>query len=225
MVYTGERGSNAVTGLERRSMEAHPSELRRTRHREEARRAILDATEAILLADGVEQFSIRKLATRCGFTAPTIYHYFRDKDGLIDALLEERFSRLLQRVRRVALGPDHVANVREHARAFLRFGRSNPAFYQLMMRGPRGGQERTVLAAERAREIMSVPLEALLREGRLYTDDLEAARQAMWAVLHGLISLQITLPSHPWSKNLPDVALDAMLRGIVRPSDERGPAR
>jgi AcrR family transcriptional regulator len=90
-----------------------PAVLRRTRQREEARRAILDATEAILVEDGIELFSIRKLATRCGYTAPTIYHYFRDKDGLIDALLEERFSRLLQRVRRVSVGGDHVANMRE----------------------------------------------------------------------------------------------------------------
>ena len=205
-------------------MEPHPSEIRRSRHREEARRTILDATEAILLEDGIELFSIRKLATRCGFTAPTIYHYFRDKDGLIDALLEERFSRLLQRVRRVQLGPDQIANMREHARAFLRFGRSNPAFYQLMMRGPRDGKERTVRAAEQAREIMSGPLEVLLAEGRLYTEDLAAAQQAMWAVLHGLISLQINNPSHPWSKNLSEVALDAMLRGIVRPSPEKGSA-
>ena len=80
-------------------------------------------------------------------------------------------------------------------------------------------------AAEQARELMSVPLQALHEAGQLYTDDLEAARQAMWAVLHGLISLPITLPSHPWSRNLPDVALDAMLRGIVRPSAEKGPAR
>jgi hypothetical protein len=39
-----------------------------------------------------------------------------------------------------------------------------------------------------------------------------------------LISLEIALPSHPWAKNLPDVAIDTMLRGIVRPSDEKGPA-
>ena len=89
-----------------------PAALRRSRQREEARRAILDATESILLEDGEELLSIRKLALRCGYTAPTIYHYFRDKDGLIDALLEERFSRLLQRVRRVQLGPDPVANLR-----------------------------------------------------------------------------------------------------------------
>ena len=51
-----------------------PAALRRSRQREEARRAILDATEAILLEDGQELLSIRKLALRCGYTAPTIYH-------------------------------------------------------------------------------------------------------------------------------------------------------
>jgi len=206
-------------------METQPSEIRRSRHREEARRGILDATEAILLEDGIELFSIRKLATRCGFTAPTIYHYFRDKDGLIDALLEERFSRLLQRVRRVRLGPDPVANMREHARAFLRFGRANPAFYQLMMRAPRDGQERTVRAAEQTREIMSGPIEELLAAGRLCTDDLAAAQQSLWALLHGLISLQIGNPSYPWSKNLAEVALEAMLRGIALPGADKGPTR
>ena len=222
MVYTRASGHNAVIGLERRFMDPHPSEIRRSRHREEARRAILDATEAILLEDGVELFSIRKLAARCGFTAPTIYHYFRDKDGLIGALLEERFSRLLQRVRRVKLGPDPVANMREHARAYLRFGSSNPTFYQLMMRGARDGQERTVRAADQTREIMSGPLEALAAAGRLQTDDLAAAQQSLWALLHGLISLQIGNPSYPWSKNVSDVGLDAMLRGIVRPNTEKG---
>jgi len=206
-------------------MEPHPSEIRRSRHREEARRAILDATEAILLEDGVELFSIRKLATRCGFTAPTIYHYFRDKDGLIDALLEERFSRLLQRIRRVALGPDPIANMREHARAYLRFGRSNQAFYQLMMRGARDGQERIVRAAEETRVIMSGPLQALAAAGRLYDDDIVAVQQSLWALVHGVISLQIGNPGYAWSKNLSDVALDAILRGIVRPSAEKGTSR
>jgi AcrR family transcriptional regulator len=199
-------------------MDVHPSEMRRSRHREEARRAILDATEAILVEDGVEQFSIRKLATRCGYTAPTIYHYFRDKDGLIDALLEERFSRLLQRVRRVRPAADPVDTMRELARAYLRFGLSNQTFYRLMMRGARDGQERTVHAADEIRAIMTAPIQVLSDQGRLYTDDIEAVNQSMWSLLHGLISLRIGNPSYPLAKNLFEVALDAMLRGSVRPA-------
>jgi AcrR family transcriptional regulator len=199
-------------------MDVHPSEIRRSRHREEARRAILDATEAILVEDGVEQFSIRKLATRCGYTAPTIYHYFRDKDGLIDALLEERFSRLLQRVRRVRPHADPVETMRELARAYLRFGMSNQTFYRLMMRGARDGQERTVHAADEIRAIMIAPIQKLADEDRLYDADVEAVNQSLWSLLHGLISLRIGNPSFPLAKNLFEVALDALLRGSVRPA-------
>ena len=51
---------------------------RRLRQREKARRTILDASEEMLVSDGYEHFSMRKLAARCGYTAPTIYHYFGD---------------------------------------------------------------------------------------------------------------------------------------------------
>ena len=76
-------------------------ETRRARQREEARRAILDATEALLIEAGGEDFSIRALGERCGYSAPTVYHYFGDKDGLIDALLEERVARLADAIERV----------------------------------------------------------------------------------------------------------------------------
>jgi len=199
-----------------------PAALRRTRQREETRRAILDATEAILLEDGIEQFSIRKLATRCGYTAPTIYHYFQDKDGLIDALLEERFSRLLQRVRRVSIGPDPIANMREYGRAFLRFAASNPTFYRVMIRGASDGGERKIRAAEQARDLMAGQLQALASEGRLWTDDVEAALQSVWAVLHGVAALRLGNPKYAWSKNLADVALETVLRGLTAPPARNG---
>jgi len=63
-------------------------EQRRSAQRAQVRRAVLDATESLLLEAGEEQFSIRRLVERCGYTAPTIYHHFGDKKGLIDALLD-----------------------------------------------------------------------------------------------------------------------------------------
>ena len=73
-------------------MQPEPAKERRERHRAEARRSILDAAEALLIEDGLETFSIRRLAQRSGYSAPTLYHHFRDKDGLFDALLQERFE-------------------------------------------------------------------------------------------------------------------------------------
>ena len=57
---------------------------RRERQRNEARQAILDATEELIIETGGSNFSIRSLGQRSGYSAPTVYHYFTDKDGLID---------------------------------------------------------------------------------------------------------------------------------------------
>ena len=167
-----------------------------------------------MLEDSGDEFSIRRLATRCGYSAPTIYHYFSDKDGLIDALLDERFKQLVDLVRHVEPEPDPADYLRALARAFVEFGLRNPTFYRLLMKARRGAQRR-VPAAEEARAIMQAPLLQLAAQGRLATRDLITAQQAAWAMLHGLTSLQIQRPDDPWSKDLNEGAIDVLLRGML----------
>lgn len=197
-------------------MDLTPSEARRSRQRQEARRSILEATEALLVEDGYEAFSMRRLAERCGYTAPTIYHYFRDKPGLIDALLEERFSGMLQRIRSVERSEDPAETMRSLARAFVEFGMRNPTFYRLLTT-PRTEPGEPPQAAEEARAVLEEPIHELEREGRLYTHDVETTKQTVWVLLHGLIHLRLSRPEHPWSSNLLEAALESMIRGIVRP--------
>jgi len=197
-------------------MQLSPAETRRQRQREEARRAILDATESLMLERGGDDFSIRQLAERCGYTAPTIYHYFDDKRGLVDALLEERFARLLAMVEQLEMVEDPVANLRAMVDAFMAFGRRNPTFYRLIAAGSPSGVDRTPPSAEAARERMSKPWNDLHRAGRLHDDDPVAAAQSLWSVLHGLTALQVARPDHEWAPNLTQIAVDAMLRGLLR---------
>ena len=195
-------------------MESSPTRAQRWRHRQGTRRAILDATEALLLADSGDEFSIRKLATRCGYSAPTIYHYFGDKGGLVDALLDERFKELVELVRHVEPEAEPAEYLRALARAFVEFGLRNPTLYRLWMVARRGTQRR-VPAAEEARDIMQAPLLQLAAQGRIATRDVATAQQAVWAMLHGLISLQIQRPDDPWSKDLNEGAIDVLLRGML----------
>ncbi len=191
-------------------MEPLTAEDRRRRNRQQARRAIIEATEALMLEGDGDDFSIRRVATRCGYSAPTIYHYFGDKDGLIDALLEERFQQLVRRVRQVERRADPLEYLRELAWAFVDFGLRNPTFYRLLTKA-----RQRVPAAEEARDIMQAPLLELAAEGRLLTRDVKTAQQAAWAMLHGLTDLQIQRPDDPWTKNLNEEAIDLFLRGMI----------
>ena len=185
----------------------------------DSRAAILAATEALLLEAGYEGFSIRKLVQRCGFTAPTIYHHFGDKQGLLDELLEARVESLVEEIRAVPLTKDPAENIRRLFRAFANFGIRNPTHYALIS-SSRSEQTDAIPAAQEAQAILLAPLETLEKEGRLYSGDLDETRQVAWAFLHGIISLQSTRPHDDWNPNLLDLSLDALIRGCIRSTRE-----
>ncbi len=194
-----------------------PAERRRHAQREEARRSILAAAEALLVEDGYERFSMRRLANRCGYTAPTLYHYFGDKRRLIDAVLDDGFQRILVRLRRVRRPADPAESVRAQLVAFVRASLENPTLYRLLSL-PRPDDSPPPASAEAAREQLESPLAALRREGRLRARSVEEAVQCLWAVMHGVISLRTNGAHAGLVANLETFALDTILRGLIAPA-------
>jgi AcrR family transcriptional regulator len=195
-------------------------EHRRARQREAARRAILDATEFLLIESGGFDFSIRSLSKRCGYSAPTVYHYFGDKDGLVDALLEERVAVLADAIERVPVSGEALADLRAVLRTFVGFSVEHPTFDRLMWTVSSKGQTRTTPAMERLTARVRPPLEELAESGALGGADVDTAGQMIWALLHGLSALRVTEPSHPWAPNLGERAIDTLLRGMTHPDAE-----
>jgi AcrR family transcriptional regulator len=197
-----------------------PAIKRRARQREEARRAILDASEAIVLDGGFEALSIRRLSTRCGYAAPTIYHYFRDKPAIVDALLEERCRRLVSALRRVRRGRGPLADAHALYGAFARFGRAHPAHYRLLTARRDPGLAPPA-AFEEARVLLEQPLHELEAAGQLVSCSVETAGHAVFALLHGLVSLGNDRTDMDWAPELFDAAFDCLLRGfgIAAPED------
>lgn len=191
-------------------MSALPVAQRRLQYREETRRAILDAAEALLVESGLDAFSMRRLAERCGCTAPTLYHYFRDKPGLIDALLEERLQHLVAELRLVSPSQDPRAQARTMCVSFARFGLRNPGHYQLLTLN-RGPDAVDPPAGEEARRLLMGPLEALAQRGGIGAADFEALRLGLWSLLHGYILLRTSRPDEPWSDEVLERSVDALL--------------
>lgn len=193
------------------------AQRRRAQSRADARRTILDASESLLLEVGHEGFSIRRLVSRCGYSAPSIYHHFGDKTGLIDALLEERLLRaLVAALRAVPTHTDPLEEARGRYQAFARWGLEHPSEYRLLME-PRGEEARPLPSADEAIALLQTPFERLVALGRLPAEELEAIGQAAWACLHGLISLRVIRPDIAWQPDLIERSLDAVIRGWLSP--------
>lgn len=195
-------------------MVSAPEKSQPGRRSSRAPAAILRATEAILLEEGVEGVTIRKVAERSGYTAPTLYHHFGDKQGLMRALLEERFRDVYEVMRSIPAGDDPAVHLREMARAFVEFALANPDHYRLLTT-PHLEDADAVPSAEAARGLVKQGLMALEREGTL-GGDVEAAFQVTWAMLHGLVSLQLVRPDYDFSPDLTELALDVVDGGLLR---------
>jgi TetR/AcrR family transcriptional regulator len=95
-----------------------------------------------LLARALELFAVRgydavgvqEIAEAAGVTKPTLYHYFGSKQGLLQVMLEERFSALEGAIRGAAeYQGDLTSTLRRLAEALFRFAEDNSVYYRLQL--------------------------------------------------------------------------------------------
>lgn len=75
-----------------------PRQRLRERLREASSREILAAAEQVFAEGGLERAAMAQIAERAGVAVGTLYNRFRDRDGLLEALLSERRSDLLTKL-------------------------------------------------------------------------------------------------------------------------------
>ncbi|MDP3749618.1 MAG: TetR/AcrR family transcriptional regulator [Phenylobacterium sp.] len=83
----------------------------------------------LVVAQGHEALSLRRVADAVGVAHRSLYNHFSDREGLLDAVAEEgflRFGRLL----RAARTPD------EYVGTYVGFALGNPRLYDLMKSRP-----------------------------------------------------------------------------------------
>ena len=197
-------------------------------HGEQTREDILAAAEALLLATGSEdEVSIRAVADAVGVTAPSIYRHFPDKAHLLFEVCSRQFDRMAEEVAAVlAADPEAPATeqLRAAGRAYARFGLANPEHYRIMFMGhsdhtPEMYDEEQVLETGSFEMVVALARQAI-DEGLLRPEltDATMVAHALWASIHGLVSLAVAKPNMP----APDVEarlealLDVLSHGLAR---------
>jgi AcrR family transcriptional regulator len=177
---------------------------------------LLEVAERAFADHGVEGVSVRQLAQALGCSAMTPYRYFRDKNEILAAVTAaalDRFSKCLE----VAFAGEAGAWERSAAvrQAYITFAFENPRAYKLMFDLPHpdvAGFEDLARAALRAEQIMTAPMELLVKNGLVSGDPLLLGR-IFWSAIHGAVSLQLAgkLSSPPAF----ELVLENMLRILV----------
>lgn len=171
------------------------SPARRAETGADLRRAILDRARGLLLAEGYDRLSMRKIAAAVGCSATSIYLHFASKDALTHALIDEGMERLHAALV-AAADPDPVRSLGALSRAYVRFGLDNPEVYQILFQlHPERMARYPVEQYRRARrniDVFAAAIEAGAAEGRLLAQPTaDVAANGLWTALHGLVSLSL----------------------------------
>lgn len=181
------------------------------------RSLILDASRDLLLAEGVDGLSMRKIAHKIGYSPTALYLHFAHKDAILHAHLDEGLGLLhdaLDEALAAASDAPTEARLRALAEAYVRWGEANPARYEVMfLLHPRHMERYPPDKFRLARRTLGLFSDVLVEDGY----DADAARvagSAAWAQLHGFVALQI---ARRFDVRLPADALrDAVVDSVVR---------
>jgi AcrR family transcriptional regulator len=162
----------------------------------DVRVALLDAAGQLLLAEGADGMTTRRMASMAGTTTQAIYTEFGGKEGIARAMYREGFARLEARMRAVEKTADPFFDLLQQGRVYRESALSDPHFYDVMFGRPipQFSPDDDDLAISRiAHDLLAADIERVIATGALVpearADDIA---QWLWTVVHGVVSLELT---------------------------------
>jgi AcrR family transcriptional regulator len=181
----------------------------------DVKRAVLDASLALIEEGGVGALSMREVARRAKVTHGAPYHYFPDRAAILAGLAEEGFE-LLTREMATAMQKEPTGTLDRFeacGRAYFRFAVRHPAYMRIMFRPELSGpadHPSVDAAAERAMGLLVVCVTECQSAGAMSSEeDPMGIVLTSWATMHGLASLWLDGPLrrlHGWSASPVELA-------------------
>ena len=99
---------------------------------DDPRQQLLNAAMEQLTSSVDGELSTRAICAAVGVSQPVLYRIFRDKQGLLDALVAEGLARYTERKAGLEITSDPVADLTAGWDDHIAFARENPELYRLM---------------------------------------------------------------------------------------------
>ncbi len=161
------------------------------------RQKLLDSAARLLAEEGPAALTTRRVAAEAGTSTMAVYTHFGSIALLVEAVVEEAFTRLAEAMARVGRTDDPVADIAGLTRAYLANARANGNLYAIMFGtaslGPYRRHAPEELRIGRA-ETFGLVLEAVQRAldaGRFRPASTVRVATQWWAAIHGYTMLEL----------------------------------
>jgi AcrR family transcriptional regulator len=200
-------------------MNAVNAETRRLIRQKDARERIVERARDLILTQGYAAFSLRKLAAELGYSPGALYLYFRDREDLLCQVIDRSFDLLFAVLQESKTVADPIETLKRRLRAYVRFGFDYPDDYRIafVLRSHVSGPAAKPLRPHAAYKVLVDAVSACIKSGRFNVQDLQLASQILWAGIHGITSLLVTMPSFPWvqRRRLVGQMIDTLVGGLA----------
>src|ERR1700674_532680 len=181
----------------------------------ETRDRLLLAAAELMHESGEPTASTRAICERAGVEAPTLYHHFGSKQGLIDAVIQHGFNQFVEPEPGQDGALDPIDAIRQGWDRHVRFGLENPRFYALLYGNVERGGPCAITSPALAR--LTDLLTDAARAGQLRVAPAEAAAQLLAANVGVTLSL-IAHSDDATDLSLSDRVREAALAGVFAAS-------
>lgn len=166
-------------------------------HHGDLRRALLDASAAVLAERGVDGFALREVARRAGVSPAAPAHHFGDAHGLLTAVATEAFVGLAAALREGERrgGAEPRARLVGQGVGYVRFAMRHEGPFRLMFRkGERPADPAFVAAAEAAYGVLEDGVRAVLgvAPGTPTAPRVRLGVVTLWSLVHGFADLAVS---------------------------------
>ncbi len=167
---------------------------RRERDNEQLRSKIMDAARTLFVTEGYAHVSMRKIADRIEYSPTTIYHYFANKEAIVQELLREVYSQFFTVLTKQANqleehGYDIPARLFLVSKTYVEYGIMHPDHYDIMFISNLESVSNAELDVNDRLNGYTFLHEAVqIAIDQQYIVDVEAdiIVRSLWAMLHGL---------------------------------------
>ncbi len=153
------------------------------------RAAVIDATRALIVADGLDAVSLRRVGAALGVTAPALYAYVKDKRDLMRGVAETEFTNLIAQFLAID-DADPLVRIRRFSRVYIDYGLENPELFKTIFLFPPDLSlgEPTGEELPLATQAFELPLAAIndaVEAGLFKPVDPLMAGLTLWTATHG----------------------------------------
>lgn len=100
----------------------------------ENREKILAEALHLFSQKGYDAVGVQEIVEAAGISKPTMYYYFKSKRGLLDALIEERGTHLINSITEVSRQKEDIGELLKNlTRTYFMFGKQEKKFYFFML--------------------------------------------------------------------------------------------